>query len=283
MDAAEQEDLTGAFGQRPQGRLDALQVVIDLQGLVGGLAVRHAVRIMQAFSDPVAAAFAAQVVDSQVAGAAQQVGIERLDLHLGAPPEAQEQVLHQVRRRGAAADAAADQRLHARTLGEEHLEEACPPAAGLGGHPGHQHGDPLHQAQGPAAPMHGEDQRQQQQRPARDFQGSQLPPRGLVPEQVVEVFFHGQAQAGKTGEAHQRNPQHQLASTVLAARGACLATGLGARSILPAAQARNRPVARAALVGGQRVEQRQQGERQRAQRQLLAPGAAPAPEHGVEQ
>jgi hypothetical protein len=39
-------------------------------------------------------AFAAQVVDGDIAGAAQQVRAELFDLHQRPAPEAQEQVLH---------------------------------------------------------------------------------------------------------------------------------------------------------------------------------------------
>ncbi|MNP74313.1 hypothetical protein D3C76_1711710 [compost metagenome] len=65
------------------------------------------------------------MVDGDVAGAAQQVGVQRLDLDLGAAPEAQEQLLHQVRCSGAAAYPTADQGFHACALGHEDLDETC--------------------------------------------------------------------------------------------------------------------------------------------------------------
>ncbi|MND93995.1 hypothetical protein D3C80_861980 [compost metagenome] len=132
VDTVEQEDLPGALGQGAQGSVDALQVVIDLHGLFRGLGHGRFIQRQHSFGHAFAAAFAAQVVDGQVAGATQQVGVQRLDLDLGATPEAQEQFLDQVRCRGPAADPAAHQGLHARPLGLEHLDEARPPAAAFG-------------------------------------------------------------------------------------------------------------------------------------------------------
>jgi hypothetical protein len=72
------------------------------------------------------------MIDGQVASTAQQVGVQRLDLDLGAPPETQEQLLNQISRGGTTAHTAADQRLHARTLGEEHLHEARAASGAVG-------------------------------------------------------------------------------------------------------------------------------------------------------
>ncbi|MNS54397.1 hypothetical protein D3C72_871900 [compost metagenome] len=77
----------------------------------------------QAFAGPDPRAFTAQMVDGDVAGAAQQVGAELLDLHQRPPPETQEQILYQVGRRRPATDAPTHQRFHLRTLGEKHLEK----------------------------------------------------------------------------------------------------------------------------------------------------------------
>jgi hypothetical protein len=48
VDAIEQEDLPGALGQGAQGRLDALQVMVDLQGLFGRLGEGFVVGVLQA-------------------------------------------------------------------------------------------------------------------------------------------------------------------------------------------------------------------------------------------
>jgi len=134
VDAVEQKDLPGTFRQGTQCGFDALQVMIDLQRLFRCQARARFIQRLRRFGDAFAAAFAAQVVNGQVASATQQVSVQCLDLDLGAAPEAQEQLLHQVRCGGAAAHPAADQGLHACTLGHEHLDEAraCAVAVGLG-------------------------------------------------------------------------------------------------------------------------------------------------------
>ncbi|MNI55408.1 hypothetical protein D3C73_1103580 [compost metagenome] len=71
------------------------------------------------------------MIDGDVAGAAQQVGTEFLDLHQRPPPEPQEQILNQVRCRRLATDTPTHQRFHLRTLGEKHLEKMCTVAARL--------------------------------------------------------------------------------------------------------------------------------------------------------
>ncbi|MNN35774.1 hypothetical protein D3C81_1496350 [compost metagenome] len=63
------------------------------------------------------------MIDGDVAGAAQQVGAEFLDLHQRPPPESQEQILYQVSRRRPTTDTPAHQCFHLRTLGEKHLEK----------------------------------------------------------------------------------------------------------------------------------------------------------------
>jgi len=68
-------------------------------------------------------AFAAQVIDGDVAGAAQKIGAEFFDLHQRPPPETQKQILHQVCRCRAATDTPVHQRFHLRTLGQEHLKK----------------------------------------------------------------------------------------------------------------------------------------------------------------
>ncbi|MNP16852.1 hypothetical protein D3C76_1092610 [compost metagenome] len=123
MDAVEQEDLPRALGQRAQRRFDVAQIVARLQRRLW-LATDAKRRLRhQAFVGPHPRAFTAQVVDGDVAGAAQQVGAEFFHLHQRAAPEPQEQILHQVRRRCPATDATVHQRFHLRTLGEKHLEK----------------------------------------------------------------------------------------------------------------------------------------------------------------
>ncbi|MNI12457.1 hypothetical protein D3C73_656400 [compost metagenome] len=131
MDAIEQKDLPRAFGQCAQRRFDVTQIVACFQR--GLRFATHAVRRFrhQAFAGPNARAFAAQMVDGDVAGASQQIGAELLDLHQRPSPESQEQILYQVRRRRPATDAPIHQRFHLRTLREEHLKKMRTVAARL--------------------------------------------------------------------------------------------------------------------------------------------------------
>ncbi|CAI8802471.1 hypothetical protein EMIT0196MI5_10500 [Pseudomonas sp. IT-196MI5] len=99
------------------------QIVARLQRRLRSTAVAVRWFHHQAFAGPDPRAFTAQMVDGDIAGAAQQISAELLDLHQRPPPETQEQVLHQVSRRRPATDAPTHQRFHLRTPGEKHLKK----------------------------------------------------------------------------------------------------------------------------------------------------------------
>ena len=125
VDAVEQKDLPGALGQTAQRSLDMTQVIAGFEGRLGLHAKRVLLFRQPAFAQPAPGVFAAQVIDGDVAGAAQQIRAEFLDLHQRPPPEPQEQVLHQVGRRRPTPHPPTDQGLHLRALGQEHLEKMC--------------------------------------------------------------------------------------------------------------------------------------------------------------
>ena len=116
MDAIEQKDVPGALRQAAQGRLDLAQIIARLQRRLRltALGVRLGLPMLV---EPVAAAFAAQMIDGDVARATQQISAEFLDLNQGPPPEPQKQILNQIGGRGPTAHAAADQRFHLWALG----------------------------------------------------------------------------------------------------------------------------------------------------------------------
>ncbi|MNY20191.1 hypothetical protein D3C86_1536610 [compost metagenome] len=125
VNAIEQKDLPRTLGQRTQRRFDMAQIIARLQR--GLRFATHTVRRLrhQAFAGTHPSAFTAQMVDGNVAGASKQIGAQLLDLHQRPAPETQEQVLHQIGRSCPATDATADQRLHLRTLRQEHLKKMC--------------------------------------------------------------------------------------------------------------------------------------------------------------
>ncbi|MNR19851.1 hypothetical protein D3C85_1366640 [compost metagenome] len=135
VDAVEQEDLPRTLRQAAQRRLHMAQLAARLQrrlrrGRLGQLLLGE-----QGAFGAQARAFAAHMVDGQVMGAAQQVAAQVLHRGFGTAPEAQEQVLHQIRRGGPAADLAAHHRLHLLPAGEEGPQEILP-ARGFSGRAG---------------------------------------------------------------------------------------------------------------------------------------------------
>lgn len=131
VNAIEQKDLPRAFRQRAQRGFNVTQIIARLQCRLRAAAVAVRRFDHQAFTGADARAFTAQMVDGDVASAAQQVSAELLDLHQRPPPESQEQVLYQISRRRPATDATIHQRLHLRTLGEKDLEKMRTVAAVL--------------------------------------------------------------------------------------------------------------------------------------------------------
>ncbi|CAI8861010.1 hypothetical protein EMIT0P258_20487 [Pseudomonas sp. IT-P258] len=123
VNAIEQEDLPRALRQGAQRGFDVAQIVARLQCRLRSAAIAVRWFHHQAFAGPAPRAFTAQMVDGDVAGTAQQVGAEFLDLHQRPLPETQEQILYQVSRRRPATDTPTHQCFHLRTLGEKHLEK----------------------------------------------------------------------------------------------------------------------------------------------------------------
>lgn len=123
VDTVEQEDLPGFFRQSAQCRFDVAQIIARLQRRLGFVSLGPMRIRQQILAEPGAAALIAQVVNGDIAGAAQQVRVELLDLHQRTPPEPEKQVLDEVRRCRPATHSSADQRLHLRTLGQKHLQK----------------------------------------------------------------------------------------------------------------------------------------------------------------
>ncbi|SST11055.1 Uncharacterised protein [Acinetobacter baumannii] len=123
VDAIEQENPPGPLGQAAQGGLDPAPLVAGLERLLGTDRLALALLRQPVVQLPLPRSFATQVVDGQVARAAQEVAAKLLHRGGRAPPEAQEQFLDQVGGGRSAADPAADQAFHALALGQEGLEE----------------------------------------------------------------------------------------------------------------------------------------------------------------
>ena len=122
VNAVEQKNMPRALGQAAQGRLDLAQVITGFQGGLGLTAVGVGFGL-PVMADPLARAFAAQMVDGDIARTAQQIGAQLFNLHQWPPPKTQKQILHQIGSRGPATHAAAHQRFHLRTLGQKHLQK----------------------------------------------------------------------------------------------------------------------------------------------------------------
>ena len=76
----EQKDLPGAFGQGAQCRFDMAQIITGFERCLWFAAVAVRLVGLPTFVDAHPRAFTAQMVDGDIAGAAQQVGAEFLDL-----------------------------------------------------------------------------------------------------------------------------------------------------------------------------------------------------------